>query len=107
MSPTLLQAHYIFFIIHYAAKAKNKKNLQAIALDKTDSANLSLKYSRQSEARTANKRYNKCGLAYSLKHLNSLYTFPDNSGQVVLADSEQQFIPALAMLSAVVLNYRK
>jgi hypothetical protein len=32
-----------------------------------------------------------------LKQLKSLLTFPDKSGQVVLADFEQQFIPALAI----------
>jgi hypothetical protein len=34
-----------------------------------------------------------------LKHLKSLYTFTDKSVQVVLADFEQQFIPALAIAS--------
>jgi len=38
-----------------------------------------LKYKKQKQ-RTANKRYNKCGFACSLKHLKSLHTF-------VLADS--------------------
>jgi hypothetical protein len=31
--------------------------------------------------------------------LNSLYTFTDKSVQIVLADFEQQFIPALAKAS--------
>jgi hypothetical protein len=41
-----------------------------------------------------NKRYSKCGVACSLKHLKSLHTF-------VLADFEQQFSPALAGASVV------
>ena len=36
---------------------------------------------------THNKRYSKCGFACSLKHLKSLFTFPEKSGQVMLADS--------------------
>ena len=46
---------------------------------------------------TANKRYSKCGFACSLKHLESLNTF-------VLAAVEQQFNPALAIASAVMLH---
>jgi len=37
--------------------------------------------------RNANKGYNKCGYARSLKHLKSLYTFSYRSGQVILEDS--------------------
>jgi hypothetical protein len=40
----------------------------------------------------------------SLKHLKSLYTFTDKSLQPVLAGFEQQFIPAVAKASAVVVN---
>ena len=36
----------------------------------------------ENQGRTHNKRYNKCGYACSLKHLKSLYTFPEKSGQV-------------------------
>jgi len=49
-----------------------------------------------------------------LKHLESLYTFtdksgqvPDKLGQVVLADFEQQFIPALALASTVMPHAKK
>jgi hypothetical protein len=76
---------------------------------------------RIKEQRTAYKRYNKIGFfrfhryrLCSLKHLLSLHTFPDKVGQVVLADCEQQFIPALAInlsretgASAVVQNCKK
>ena len=36
---------------------------------------------------TMHNNYSKCGLKCSLKHLKSLHTFPEKSGQVVLADS--------------------
>jgi hypothetical protein len=52
------------------------------------------------EKTTANKRNSKFGFLCSFKHLISLHTFPEKSEQVVLADFEQQFIPALAIASA-------
>jgi hypothetical protein len=39
--------------------------------------------------------------ACSLKHLKSLYTFPDRSGKVVMADFEQQFNSALVITCPV------
>ena len=81
LTPTHLQAHFVFYQTHKANAQKNKKSLQAIAPDSADiSASLTRHSNRRTEARTDNSGFKKLAVQWLIEHL----CFVSSS---VLADS--------------------
>lgn len=54
---------------------------------------------------TTNKPYRKCRYACSLKHLKSLYTFPEKSGQVPDESGQEVLADRGAAIYSVTCHY--